>query len=219
MSELANYSIETDHIVLLSFKDGRSIRVQMAQLHRHLAPGDLAKIRSAIKLRRDFIRLHMPKAALVLVAGGLLALILTGSRVVASLLSHPRPAPVQPPGVPHIARSILLPTPSVSPTPQILAQKEATARAPKRRSVARTAKPRPAAASVPTALAQPVTALLLTPSPLPLPLPDPSAAPVPTPSPTPQPSPPADQPPVSDPPPQGQVLGDSTGPDDPAPAN
>ncbi len=96
MGELANYSIETDHTVLLSFKDGKSLRVPFSQLAHYLRPTDLERVRSAIKLRRDFIRRHMPKALIALVAVGLLALFVGGSRVMAALWGQPE----QPPDAP-----------------------------------------------------------------------------------------------------------------------
>jgi len=118
MSELANYSIETDHIVLLAFHDGRRLRVPVGQLAHHLAPPDLEKVRSALKLRRDFIRRHMPKVVLALAAaGGLVAALTVGGHAVANYWQ--RTHPVQPaPGNTGLVRSETLPHPAPTPSMQ-----------------------------------------------------------------------------------------------------
>jgi hypothetical protein len=125
MSELANYSIETDHTVLLAFKDGRHLRVPISQLAHYLMPPDLAKVRAAIKLRKEFIRRHMPKVALVFVAGGLIALMITGGQVVANLISPPGPVP-PPPDHSTIVRNQIVPTPATTTTPQPAVEGDAT---------------------------------------------------------------------------------------------
>src|SRR5882672_6975365 len=115
MSELANYSIETDQTVLLSFKDGRNIRAAITNLPRLLPPRDVEKVMRALKLRHDFITRHMPKAAALIVATGLLALLVAGGGALAQLWTRrtePEPAP------PHstLVRSIERPSPEVTPS-------------------------------------------------------------------------------------------------------
>jgi hypothetical protein len=210
MSELANYSIETDYTVLLSFKDGRKVRVPVGQLAAHLNPLDLEKIKSAIRLRRDFIHQHTPKIIVVgLATGLLLALLAAGDRAVASLWHHNEPMPRSQPSHTGIVRSVDLPTPTVKPTPPGSVKGEAVAAAPPiHRTVIRSVKHHPsllstkpiAAPTNPVAIIEPLASLA------PAPSPEPTITPVPTdtlPSPTPT------------TPPQGQVLGDSTGPNDP----
>ena len=51
MSDLANYSIETDHTVLLWFQDGRHLRVPLGQLSHYLKPRDLEKIEDPGKMQ------------------------------------------------------------------------------------------------------------------------------------------------------------------------
>ena len=89
MSELANYSIETDQSVWLSFKDGRSLRVGFVQLPKYLAPRDLVRVRRAMKLRRDFLRHNMPRTLAGVLAIGIAALVATGGHAVALMMqSH-----------------------------------------------------------------------------------------------------------------------------------
>jgi hypothetical protein len=201
MSELANYSIETDHTVLLAFKDGRRLRVPFGQLAHHLMPPDLDKVRAAIKLRREFIRRHMPKAALVLMAGGLIALLVAGGQAVANYISPHGPVP-PPPDHSSIVRSQVLPTPAVSPASQPSVEGETTvasAAKPKPRFTLRQLfKPAPKPpAQVPAAspLASPLPDATPTPSASPNPIADGGTPNDPSPSPTPQ------------IPNQGQVLG------------
>lgn len=221
MSELANYSIETDHTVLLLFKDGRKLRVPMAQLPRHLTPRDLAKIRSAIKLRQDFIRQHMPKASVILiVAAGLLAIMLAGSRAVATLLHRPSSLPPSGPSDnTGIVRSVEAPSPSASPSvqpaPANVAPSRPATTATRHRIARRVTHPTAKKPLTGLSDAATVTGGVLG-MPQPAPSPDPSVTPIasPTPTPTPTDAPIAGQtgtPGASNQ--QGQVLGDSTGPD------
>jgi hypothetical protein len=218
MSDLVNYSIETDHTVLLSFKDGRRLRVPLGQLPNHLGADDLAKITRALKLRRDFIRRHMPKAVLVLVAGGLIALGATEAPKVVAWLTHQpaTPAPAPEPAAPKIVHDSRTASPTVAPSPQPAikgqAIAQATGKSSARASLSKSSKTR----GTSTQLKLPVTGTVASvtlpvtlPTPLPTVLPaDPITSPSPSPSvsltPTPSPTPQI--------PGQGQVLGDSTGP-------
>jgi len=218
MSELANYSIETDHTVLLAFKDGRRMRVPIGQLNHHLAPPDLEKVRAAIKLRRDFIRRHMPKVALLVAATGLVGLLTVGGRVVAEFMNrNPIPAPDNT----GISRNMPIDTPAASPNPgghpEVKGESAIAAASPaptitpstklgKRRgrnlphhnAVADSAPKAPAPAS-PAPSSTPAPTITPEPSPTPSPSSDPNSALA-------NGNTPANQ--------NGQVLGDSTGPGD-----
>lgn len=211
MGELENYSIETDHTVLLAFRDGRRLRVPVDRLPGYLKPRDLAKVRAALKLRRDFIRKHMPKTALVLAAGGLVALFAVSGRIVATALEPHGTAPAT---TDHtaIVRNVPLPEP---PEPQTLTPSSApqpiTAATPAPRAHHAVAKTKHASAVI-KAITQPSPPPVVPAGPTPLPAPSPTPSPVPiadnnppaaqsSPSPAPAPN-------------QGEVLGDSTGPGD-----
>ncbi|HSX02010.1 MAG TPA: hypothetical protein VLI05_01705 [Candidatus Saccharimonadia bacterium] len=85
---LANFSVETDELVLLEFSDGQERRVRVRHLGQVLASADLKRVNAALKLRHDFLKTHLPKASLaVVLVGGLLALLLTNQRAVARLMS------------------------------------------------------------------------------------------------------------------------------------
>jgi len=213
MGDLENYSIETDQTVLLSFRDGRKLRVRSDRLARHLRPHDLVVVRRALRLRRDFLRLHMPKTAVLLLAAGLLAALMVGTRVVARLFLHQNPAD---PSHTFIVRSQAESRPDAEPAPT------SPASTPKLAAKHHQAKPALAAAhnaatgspaSTLPAGTPPTTVNLTAADPTPAPsaTPAPStssdpgttavgpAASQPAPSPTPAPDP-------------GQVLGASTGP-------
>jgi hypothetical protein len=85
---LANFSVETDELVLLEFSDGQEQRVRVRQLDQVLTSADLKRVNAALKLRHEFLKTHLPKASLaVLLVGGLLALLLTNQRAVARLMN------------------------------------------------------------------------------------------------------------------------------------
>jgi hypothetical protein len=214
MGELANYSIETDHLIWLSFKDGHSVRVPVGLLPNYLSPRDLQKVRRAIKLRRDFFRHNMPPTLLILFAVGLLTVVAAGTQTVALLMR--RSAPYMP-VIPHteIVRNTGIPTHATLPDPSPPASPAATpaatpvATAPK--PPATTSRAKPSAESTKPAVA----ARLSTPKPVAntsnVLTPEPVVSPEPTPTPSPQPSPtPTPPAPQAGP---GQVLGDSTGPE------
>lgn len=227
MGELANYSIETDHTVLLLYKDGKSLRVPFSQLAHYLKPTDLERVRSAIKLRRDFIRRHMPKAVIALAVGGLLALFIGGSRVVATLWGQPDNPAAAPEradpkhdiaGGTNLSGSVNAPSPSTEPvaasTPAPAAKPNAQARAAQSR-LKKSSRPQVKTSNI-------IITLPILPSPVVVPLPDPLAGPTPSPAPSTSPSPtPTPNPiagsggsqghPLDTPPAQsGEVLGDST---------
>lgn len=205
MGELANYSIETDQLVWLAFKNGQSLRVPVGQLPRYLTPRDLQKVRRAMKLRRDFFRHNMPPALLMLLVLGLVGMVAAGGQVLALMSRRSAPEPPAP-SRSEIVRNVNFATPVLSPAPQPAANRvvavtrhQTTAVRAKPASVSAPVSPAPPASTA----AVPAPVVLPTPSvSLPAPTPIPSPTPVPQPSPTPQ--------PVE---PPGQVLGDSTGPD------
>lgn len=183
MSQLSNFSIETDHTILLQFKNGQERRVPVSQLARHLAGPDLSRVSEALKLRRDFIRMHIPKAGLMLVlaASTIAALLITqGARVATQIIQRgatfapvpahdtvatPQPVPTDVPvntpginGAPAEIDQPAVPAPVFAPQPT-------PARIPPRRA----AQP----AAVLHRAFSPVTSLL--PTAVPVSLPDPAA--------------------------------------------
>jgi hypothetical protein len=118
MKKLANFSVETDTVVLLEYQDGQAERVAVWRLAKHLVGADLVRVRAAIKLRQDFIRSHISRlsvilfltgAALVAVVGGRDAIV----RFVQPTSSH---AVVSPPNtVVPVAPTT---TPAAVPSPQ-----------------------------------------------------------------------------------------------------
>jgi hypothetical protein len=209
MEELETYSIETDHTVLLSFRNGRKRRVAVERLPQYLRSQDLHIVERAMKLRRDFIRSHMPKAALLLLAAGLLTLLAVNSRsLVARLFGHSSV-----PGSSTIVHSQLPPAPGTQPAPS---SPGATPRLTRPR-VVHAAAGITLVAKHAVAPAADVTGPAVTPQPSASPAIQPS--PSPTPSTSPEPSTATNQPassqpaatpaPASEP---GQVLGDATGP-------
>jgi hypothetical protein len=73
---LANYSIESDSTILLSYIDGTRRRVTIDELPQHVRKRDLAKIRRAQNLRYQFINKVLPPGAMTLL---LIGIILLGS--------------------------------------------------------------------------------------------------------------------------------------------
>ena len=212
MVDLENYRIETDRTVLLSFRDGRKVRVRADRLPRYLHPKDVAVVRRALRLRRDFLRFHMPKAALVFLAAGLLVAALISARTVAWLLLDKSGNPTHT----SIVRSQTEPQAPADPAPT------SPAATPKLAGHHHTTTaPTPAQVSVASHVTQVLlpaaTPVPLAPSSVSAPDPAPSATPAPSsgqstgttsdqPASTPAPSP---TPAASD---SGQVLGAATGP-------
>ncbi len=209
MGELTNYSIETDQLVWLSFKSGQNLRVTVGQLPHYLSPHDLKRVRRAIKLRRDFFRNHMPKTLIILLALGLTALAVTTGQVLAAMW-HAQQGP-EPAGQTEIVRNALPAEDSPSPAPT----STPTAVAPVAGSVARTAAQAEAVPKL-KAPARKLTAPSVSVTPLPAPGGDSAALTAPTPAATPTPIVPTPTPIAEAPdtnPNNGEVLGDSTGPD------
>jgi hypothetical protein len=202
MGELANYSIETDQLVWLAFKDGHSLRVPFGLLPRYLTPRDLQKVRRAMKLRRDFFRHNMPTALLAFLAVGLVMLVAAGGQLLALLgrrttLGSPAPHT-------EIVRNVNSPASSPSPAP--LPATGPVVTVVRHRTAARS-KPMPTLPPVSLSAVVGTEAVLVTPIPT-VPVPSPEPSPSPSPAPSPSPTPDATEPPA------GQVLGDSTGPGD-----
>jgi hypothetical protein len=66
MNELADFSVETDTTVLLEFRDGTRLRTPVKRLPLHLVGKDLDRVRAAVKLRKVFLRDHLPKEGLAI---------------------------------------------------------------------------------------------------------------------------------------------------------
>jgi hypothetical protein len=211
MGDLENYSIETDQSVLLSFRDGRKVRVRPDRLSRYLGTKDLVKVRRAMRLRRDFLRLHMPKTAVVLLAAGLMAALLVSARTVAWILETDTGNP----GHNAVVRSQTESRPQADPAPTAPGATPKLAARPHRQ-----AQPTTALASAHLQLPAanlPVTLTAVSPAPLATPAAGPSPAPSATPQPDTnqpagQPAPGQTAPSPTPAPDQGQVLGTSTGP-------
>ncbi len=224
MGDLANYSVETDEVVLLIFHDGTRKRVLTSQLERYLTPRDAARIGRALKLRHLFMRLHMPKALAAVAAGSLIAMLTVTTKPLATLwigdaqsaAETPRPSTIElaqdakPSNQAGTATKIAGTSATPRPTP-------GQSRAAKLSS---TPTPRPGLVNGIAATAQ--QTIKLSPAPTPLPVPLPSVLPEPSPTPTPiatpspvpvlTPGPIANNPNPSPQPGAGQVLGDSTTP-------
>lgn len=223
MSELANYSVETDEVVLLIFQDGSRRRVAANQLDQYLEPFDAARVGAALKLRHRFLRLHMPKAVVAFVAGSAIAMLALASKPLATLwvgdarsaTETPRPGTTE---LVHNTETATKAKPTTAPSSKITSTPKPSISQP-------TPSPSPAPhsgilASVVHAIVEitkddPISSTQVAePSPSPQPSPSPSVSPDPTPIPTMIPSP-TPGPIVIDPNPTpqpgaGQVLGDST---------
>ena len=206
MRELATYSIETDQVVLLVFTNGQRVRVPIADVQRWLTPAEFTQVRSGLKLRRNFLSHHMPKTAVALAAGGLLALCaLTGRPLALWWAGAVQPDEAGPRATPatYIVRNLPQePDPThITPTPLAAVTPAATPATPAALVPAKPArrKPKPAAGQVARvpAPSMPKTDQVL-PIPTVLPLPgdvlgehtgpnEPTPTPVPTPAPSPTP--------------------------------
>jgi hypothetical protein len=118
MQKMSDFSIETDDTVLVSFQDGSQQRLAVKQLARLLRPMDASRIRRALKLRRNFLRQHMPRMIVGgVVAGALLLGLSLPDNAPMSQLVHPdTPKPHHP----HQAKpAAYLPTPTPPDTAQV----------------------------------------------------------------------------------------------------
>lgn len=132
--KLLNYSIETDHLVLLHFSDGESQRVAFDQIADHLTGADLVKVNRAIKLRKDFFRHNnLPGSLAVAVAVGLAVVLVADYHGVAGLWKRSQPVDSAPAAASH-AQAISTPeitvTPPPTPTPSLTPSSPAAAQAP-----------------------------------------------------------------------------------------
>jgi hypothetical protein len=106
MSQLSNYSVETDQLILLSFEDGRSLRVPISQLPKYLKGRDLQRVRRAINMRRAFFRQNMPPTIIVLIATLVVAaLAAAGEHTLAAIFSGASSPGSQLPGAVHMVQS------------------------------------------------------------------------------------------------------------------
>jgi hypothetical protein len=158
MQELDDFSIETDNIILLQYKDGARQRVQVKELSQHLSKRDLQKVNAALKLRRSFIKTHMPRMGALLVMTGLLAAVMiTGGPVVSHWLVRPgAPQSVTAPGDTVKAGSLAAPSPVSTPPANETAAPAAT-------PLATTPSPAPVATTAPAKATAPVTDIITRP--------------------------------------------------------
>jgi len=145
MHKLANFSVETDTIVLLQFQDGQQSRVAITQLPQHLTGADLKRVQAALKLRRDFLKTHLPKMGLMLATGVGLATLFIGGHKLAAELMVPHRAPVTTPMHEDVAQMVApASTPEITLPPKP-AVKDAVV-------VAKKPKPKPSLAPAPRAV-------------------------------------------------------------------
>ncbi|MBW4062028.1 hypothetical protein HJC99_05650 [Candidatus Saccharibacteria bacterium] len=150
MSELADFSIETETTVLLVYNDGTRLRVPTRRLSKYLDGVELTRVRHALKLRREFWRQHLPKGSLAVgLAAALLAIGMAGT----TKLAHQNAKPTSPAPAPtSLAAAKLLPTPVTATTPASVSGEVAGAATAAPQAPSRAARP----GSSPT---PPVTAL------------------------------------------------------------
>lgn len=150
MRKLQTYSIESDHTVSLTFTNGQAARVPISKIALYLADHDRAKIEHAVKVRRQFLKDHMPKllvGAIVVTALGVAASShSTMSRMFSHTLTPPRVRTVQEP-LPAAAKvtptrsPASLPTTSVRPLNHAIETKVTSDAVTKPRLTARAATP------------------------------------------------------------------------------
>lgn len=69
---LADFRIESDRVIFLTFADGRSCRVSPGDLGRFLNQDDVRRVRRALRLRRQFMRRVLPPTAIILLVVGII---------------------------------------------------------------------------------------------------------------------------------------------------
>lgn len=217
MSKLANFSVETDRVVLLQFRDGRERRVLVSRLAEYLGSADLARVSAAVKLRQSFLKDHMPRlggwamlagaatAAFLLAGGG--ATVAQLVRPAVSVAPVPSPAgsgavPVAPgsTGAPSYLRDGVAAQPSVMPANAVdrpgapVAKLAGVLRAPGQSKALAHSNGHSAASLLNTllpglAMPDPAPSVRVTPWPDPAAETSPSASPTPAPTTTPSPAP------------------------------
>lgn len=111
MGELKTFSVETDSTVLLTFTDGVSRRVSTRHLSQYLSGADLVKVRQALKLRRNFWRLNLPKGGLAIgLVIGAMAIGVAGTDRIDHLVRHNG-------STAEVAPRPESPAPTLTPTP------------------------------------------------------------------------------------------------------
>ena len=122
MSALANYSIETDSMVLLQFRDGSHLRVELAKIGTILTPAEAEQVNKSVALRTRFIEASLPVwARMVLMTIGLAGLTFGSVKAAQRIWQQIHPVPqVQQSAEPErSARAVVAPAKAQSePTPQ-----------------------------------------------------------------------------------------------------
>ena len=94
MSALASYSIESDELVLLHFKDGSHRRVGQGELAELLLQDDLAQVRRGFQKRAAFVNASLPTWARTFVlAVGTIALAVSTVRATQVIWNRVQPQP------------------------------------------------------------------------------------------------------------------------------
>jgi hypothetical protein len=116
MLQMSDFSVESDQRILLKYQDGSSLRVAVADLSKHLKKEDLAKVKRALRLRRQyFAKMLPPWARVSLVGFGSAALIWLQGGPVADwqrslVKTVPQSEPAAPgPALPEPSRPITVP--------------------------------------------------------------------------------------------------------------
>jgi hypothetical protein len=131
MLKLAKYSIETDKTVLLQFADGSDKRISPERLVEYVTGDDLSAVQAAFKVRKTFLKRHLPKLVIIVAAGGIISLIGLSQQKELNILMHhsdPKSLVEHHPDLTSYAHIIATPKPSqstnvlsaaVSPSPAI----------------------------------------------------------------------------------------------------
>lgn len=94
MSVLADYSIESDEVVFLRFRDGQSTRVNFDKLPTLLASEEVARIQQTLARREAFIRSSLPVwARSIALALGVIAIAASGAKVAQQYYRQPQALP------------------------------------------------------------------------------------------------------------------------------
>jgi hypothetical protein len=94
MSALASYSIESDELVLLYFKDGSHRRVGQAELAQLLLQDDLAQVQRGFQKRAAFVSASLPTwARSVVLAVGTIALAVSTVKATQVIWNRVQPQP------------------------------------------------------------------------------------------------------------------------------
>ncbi|HEX7259841.1 MAG TPA: hypothetical protein VF272_02830 [Candidatus Saccharimonadia bacterium] len=132
---LHDFRIENENLILLSFANGTTARVQPNDLAEYLSKPDLARVTKAMSARRKFIKRVLPPTAVVLLSASILALGAHDARQFMNHLQSPQPTAKEQPL-------------SAQPEPAQATSTQQSARLPATQYRATSTKPNPVAPSV-----------------------------------------------------------------------